>query len=176
MTLTVDTVLAFFNVQFPQFTAQTKAERDLGEKITPAYLSYNNFYTYWSMANTRLSVDLAAHGNMPISENEGLMCVCCLIADMREKSNPDWAYTSESTDAEGNPKMSVSRNGKLTSYMMQYNDIILAAWKRYSARGVKPFNGTENLPPSFTHNFGQNLYSPVVNFNYWSTTTDGDDY
>lgn len=170
MTVTVDTVLAFFNVQFPQFTAQTKAERDLGEKETPAYLSYNNFYTYWGFANTRLSVDLAAHGNMTISENEGIMCVAALIADMREKSNPDWAYTSESTDAgDGAPKMSVARDGHKTAYMKMYDDIILAAWKRYSAKGCKPYNGTSDQDAPFSKDFAQNLFAPYVPVNYTNT-------
>lgn len=169
MTTTVDTVLAFMNVQFPQFTAQTKAERDLGEKTSPAYISYNNFYTYWGMANTRLATDLAAKGNMTISEGEGIMCVCCLIADMREKSNPDWAATSQSVDAEGVPKMSISRNGQKTPYMMQYDDIILAAWKKYSARGVKPYNGTADQDAPFTKDFAQNLFAPYVPVNYTNT-------
>lgn len=170
MTVTVDTVLAFFNVQFPQFTAQTRAERDLGEKTTPAYLSYNNFNTYWYMASTRLSVDLAAHGNMTISEYEATQCMAYLVADMREKSNPDWAYTSESTDAgDGAPKMSISRNGQKTAYMMAYNDVILAAYKKYSAKGVIPYNGTSDQDPPFTKDFAQNLFAPYVPVNYTNT-------
>jgi hypothetical protein len=168
LTTTVDTALSFFNLQFPQFTAQTRAERDAGIHTSPAYILYDNFYIYWRVANTRLAVDLDAHGNMNISESEGLVCIACLIADMREKSNPDWTYSSESTDSgDGAPKMSISRGDvNKTGYIKMYEDVISAAWKRYSLKNVIPYNGTRDQTPPFTKNFAQNLYAPYVAVDY----------
>jgi hypothetical protein len=108
---------------------------------------------------------------MTISEPEGIMCVSCLIADMREKSNPDWTYSSESTDpGDGAPKMNISRGDvNKTGYMKMYDDIIYAAWKRYSLKNVVPYNGTRDQLPPFTKDFAQNLYAPYVAVDYSKT-------
>jgi hypothetical protein len=168
MRVTVDTVLSFFNTQFSQFTAQSRAQRDAGQNTTPAYLSYNSFFTYYAMAEDRLALDLAGYGNMRITEYEATQCLSFLIADMREKSNPDWSYSSQSVDpGDGAPKISITRDTSMTGYMKMYQELLKVAYKKWSLQRVAPFNGTAKEKTDFSRHFMENLYSPTVNFNYW---------
>lgn len=170
MTVTVDTVLSFFNAQFPQFTAQTKAQRDAGECTTPAYLSYNNFNMYFWMAADRIATDLAGYGNMTLTDYETVYCMACVIADMRERSNPDWNYSSQSanTNGDGAPNVSISRSDpNSTPYLKMYQDMLKVAYKKYAMQHIGCYNGTGQQTSAFTKDFMLNLYSPVITFDDW---------
>lgn len=157
---TADTVLYFFNLQFPHFGVQTRTERDRGELTDPAYIAYDDFYMYWNIAKARLASDLKSH-NLVLSEYESIFCLACLIADMREKGNPDWSYASITVDpGDGAPKISITRGSTdKTGYQKAYDDVIDDA-KRNQIKGAIPFNGTKNLDATFTRDFAKNLNVP----------------